>query len=106
MIDKAWRGEGRTLDIMSDNRDMGSQPPRQTEIRMKLKGDYATQVRIALDAYSSFGFPSILPAVREVIEVGHFFPLTSFSLSLIPLFHSSLSMPCKHADISELILFS
>eukprot|EP00026_Physarum_polycephalum_P021324 Phypoly_transcript_24505.p1 GENE.Phypoly_transcript_24505~~Phypoly_transcript_24505.p1 ORF type:complete len:157 (+),score=14.31 Phypoly_transcript_24505:24-473(+) len=47
---------------------MGSSPPRQTEIRMKLQGDYETQVLAALDAFVTFDFPSIPIAVRQIIE--------------------------------------
>jgi len=53
------RTNGVTL-AFSVGRDMGAAPPRQTEIRMKLPGsDFNTQLKLAMDAFFSFGFPSI-----------------------------------------------
>jgi hypothetical protein len=39
---------------------MGAAPPRQTEFRFRLPGsDFTNQLRIAMDAFYAFGFPSI-----------------------------------------------
>jgi hypothetical protein len=75
---------------------MAASPPRQTEIRIKLPGNcfylpfplfsplmlylypiysqyftgsFQKQFHIALDAFSSFGFPPIPQAIQDVIEV-------------------------------------
>ena len=53
----------------SDKEDMGSSPPRQSEIRVRLKGGFNDQLRTVLDAFEFFEFASIPPNVLEVIEV-------------------------------------
>jgi len=55
-----WADANGVETGFSVGRDMGAAPPRQTEIRLKLPGtDYATQLRIAMDAFFAFGFPAI-----------------------------------------------
>jgi len=62
------RNNGVTL-AFSVGRDMGAAPPRQTEIRMKLPGgDFASQFKLALDAFFSFGFPSIPEETLSLIR--------------------------------------
>lgn len=51
-------------------RDMGAEPPHQTEIRLCLPGpSFDTQFRVAEDAFAMFGFPAIpqssMDALRE-----------------------------------------
>jgi len=55
-----WAEANNVVMCFSVGRDMGAAPPRQTEIRLKLPGaDFNTQLRIAMDAFFAFGFPSI-----------------------------------------------
>jgi len=64
---------------------MGAAPPRQTEIRLRLPGaDFATQLRIALDAFSVFGFPNIpVDALNIIRRAGSADPTGGFCLSII-----------------------
>mmetsp|Transcript_36493 Transcript_36493/g.91470 ORF Transcript_36493/g.91470 Transcript_36493/m.91470 type:complete len:460 (-) Transcript_36493:145-1524(-) len=58
-VDKCW----------SVGRDMGAAPPRQTEMRMKLPGDdFHSQLDIAKEAFSMFGFPALPEKAMEVLE--------------------------------------
>eukprot|EP00026_Physarum_polycephalum_P010588 Phypoly_transcript_10755.p1 GENE.Phypoly_transcript_10755~~Phypoly_transcript_10755.p1 ORF type:complete len:406 (+),score=59.06 Phypoly_transcript_10755:45-1262(+) len=63
----AWAEKNKITHCFSVGRDMGL-PPRQTEIRVSLKGDFLAQVYAAIDSFSFFGFPSVPFLVREVIE--------------------------------------
>ncbi len=50
-------------------RDMGMEPPRQTEIRMLLPGtSLRKKLRVALDAYTKFGFPAPPQDIYDVIN--------------------------------------
>jgi len=49
-------------------RDMGAAPPRQTEIRVKLPGTPDEQVRLALDAWTSFGIPPMPEEASTVLR--------------------------------------
>jgi len=55
-----WAESHDAIAAFTVGRDMGAAPPRQTEIRMKLPGaDFDAQLRLGLDAFSTFGFPAI-----------------------------------------------
>jgi len=55
-----WADSRGVASVFLVGRDMGAAPPRQTEIKLKLPGDtFEDQLRVGLDAYSSFGFPPI-----------------------------------------------
>jgi len=48
---------------------MGAAPPRQTELRIKVPGaDSSEQVRIGLDAFSSFGFPPFPDEAARILR--------------------------------------
>jgi len=54
-----WAEKHSVDQCFSVGRDMGAAPPRQTEIRVKIPGDdIEAQLRVALDAYECFEFPS------------------------------------------------
>eukprot|EP01101_Sappina_pedata_P006863 TRINITY_DN3515_c0_g1_i1.p1 TRINITY_DN3515_c0_g1~~TRINITY_DN3515_c0_g1_i1.p1 ORF type:complete len:474 (+),score=210.16 TRINITY_DN3515_c0_g1_i1:78-1499(+) len=53
-----WSERHGVTSCYSVGRDMGAAPPRQTEFRVSLPGnDLDQQIKIARDAYTSFGFP-------------------------------------------------
>jgi hypothetical protein len=55
-----WAESHDVKTVYTVGRDMGAAPPRQTELRMKLPGpDFDAQLRLGLDAFSTFGFPAI-----------------------------------------------
>jgi len=55
-----WAEQNNITMCYSVGRDMGAAPPRQTELRFKLPGnDFTNQLRIAMDAFFAFGFPSL-----------------------------------------------
>jgi len=55
-----WIERHNVTTAFTVGRDMGAAPPRQTETRLRIPGtDADEQLRIALDAFSSFGFPPI-----------------------------------------------
>ena len=81
----------RELIHDSDKEDMGSSPPRQSEIRVRLKGGFNDQLRTVLDAFEFFEFASIPPNVLEVIEVSLLSlssPCFSLLVVLLPRFSS------------------
>jgi len=50
-------------------RDMGAAPPRQTEIKLKVPGhDFEEQVKVGLDAFSTFGFPQIPDNALKILK--------------------------------------
>jgi len=54
---REWAAEHHVLKCQSVGRDMGAEPPRQTELCIELpEGDFASQLEIALSAVKSFGF--------------------------------------------------
>jgi len=64
-----WGERNGVTTCYSVGRDMGAAPPRQTEIRLKLPGaEFASQLRIATDAFSAFGFPAIPEESLTVIR--------------------------------------
>jgi len=70
-----WAEKNSVENSFSVGRDMGAAPPRQTEIRLRLPGsDFQQQLNLGLDAFSSFGFPSLpenaLGILREGSEAG------------------------------------
>jgi len=71
-----WAKTNAVTLAFSVGRDMGAAPPRQTEIRMKLPGaDFNAQLKLAMDAFFVFGFPSIpddtLSLIRRSSSEGH-----------------------------------
>jgi len=64
-----WAESHGIASVMAVGRDMGAAPPRQTELKMKVPGgDFDEQLRIALDAFSSFGFPPIPDNALKVLR--------------------------------------
>jgi len=75
-----WAEQNNATMCFSVGRDMGAAPPRQTEIRLKLPGgDFKSQLRVAMDAFFSFGFPAIpedaLAIMRQSEGAGHAGPI-------------------------------
>jgi len=65
-----WAESHEITGVYNVGRDMGAAPPRQTEIKIQLIGQsFEDQLRLAIDAFSTFGFPPIpenaLKAVRD-----------------------------------------
>jgi len=57
---KDWLTKHEIEKCYSIGRDMGAAPPRQTEIQIILPGPEGShQVKLALDAYNTFGFPAM-----------------------------------------------
>jgi len=55
-----WAEGHGIANVYAVGRDMGSAPPRQTELKMKLPGiDFAEQLNVGLSAFDTFGFPPI-----------------------------------------------
>mmetsp|Transcript_16242 Transcript_16242/g.63331 ORF Transcript_16242/g.63331 Transcript_16242/m.63331 type:complete len:475 (-) Transcript_16242:205-1629(-) len=55
-----WAEKHSVEKSFSVGRDMGAAPPRQTEIRLRLKGpEFSKQLEIGMDAFEVFGFPPI-----------------------------------------------
>lgn len=64
-----WLAKNNIDKALSIGRDMGAAPPRQTEINIVVPGpDFATQLRIALDAFDAFGFPKIPDGPLKILE--------------------------------------
>lgn len=64
-----WTEKHSIQSAQSVGRDMGAAPPRQTEIRVNLPGsDFNAQLEIALDAFSSFGFPDLPDDPLQVLK--------------------------------------
>lgn len=80
-----WAESNNVVSGYSVGRDMGAAPPRQTEIRLRVPGgDFATQLRIGLDAFFAFGFPSVPEeAVNIIRRVGSVDPVGGLCLSVI-----------------------
>uniref|UniRef100_A0A6B2L3C1 Uncharacterized protein n=1 Tax=Arcella intermedia TaxID=1963864 RepID=A0A6B2L3C1_9EUKA len=55
-----WTRTHNIEECFTVGRDMGASPPRQTEIRFKIKGDsFEARFHVASQAYKEFGFPAI-----------------------------------------------
>jgi len=66
---KDWLAKNGVDKAYSIGRDMGAAPPRQTEINILLPGaDFSAQLKLALDAFDSFGFPKIPDNAVRVLE--------------------------------------
>lgn len=64
-----WAENNGIVNCSSVGRDMGAAPPRQTELRIKLPGvDFQNQLRIAVDAFFMFGFPSIPEEALRILR--------------------------------------
>jgi hypothetical protein len=64
-----WADKHMADKVFSIGRDMGAAPPRQTEFRFRLPGyDLNTQLRIAMDAYDSFGFPRLPEEALRILQ--------------------------------------
>jgi len=64
-----WAENNGIVNCSSVGRDMGAAPPRQTELRIKLPGvDFQNQLRIAIDAFFMFGFPSIPDEALRILR--------------------------------------
>jgi len=65
----SWTDQHGILNIYAVGRDMGAAPPRQTELKFKIPGaDFIDQLNIALDAFSSFGFPPIPDNALKILR--------------------------------------
>jgi len=56
---KAWTEKHGFINCYHVKRDMGAAPPRQTEFKFKLPGDFNAQTRLVKDSLAAFGFPEI-----------------------------------------------
>jgi len=56
---KAWAEKNNLMTCYSIKRDMGAAPPRQTEFKFRLPGDFNSQCKLSKDAMAQFGFPEI-----------------------------------------------
>jgi len=66
---KEWMVKHGIEKCYSLGRDMGAAPPRQTEIQIVMPGgDTASQVRAALEAYNSFGFPAMPENATKLLQ--------------------------------------
>jgi len=64
-----WAEAHGLAQIYAVGRDMGAAPPRQTELKMKLPGnDFDEQLRLALDAFLTFGFPNIPDNALKILR--------------------------------------
>jgi len=64
-----WAETHGVTTVYVVGRDMGAAPPRQTELRIKVPGaDSSEQVRIGLDAFSSFGFPPFPDEAARILR--------------------------------------
>jgi len=73
---KDWGTRHNIDKVYSVGRDMGAAPPRQTEIRVKLPGaTFQDQLRQALDAFESFGFPNMPEDALDVLKNSSVTPL-------------------------------
>lgn len=64
-----WAEENGITTIFTVGRDMGAAPPRQTEMRMKVPGaDFNEQLRIAMGAFETFGFPPIPENAYKILK--------------------------------------
>eukprot|EP00026_Physarum_polycephalum_P009848 Phypoly_transcript_09985.p1 GENE.Phypoly_transcript_09985~~Phypoly_transcript_09985.p1 ORF type:complete len:403 (+),score=59.91 Phypoly_transcript_09985:95-1303(+) len=64
-----WADSHKIGNCFCFGRDMGASPPWQTEVRVRLKGDFAEQAHTAIESFAFFGFPSIPQKVQEIIEL-------------------------------------
>ena len=64
-----WSERHGVGNAFAVGRDMGAAPPRQTEIRFKLPGNsFEDHVSIAMDAFTTFGFPQIPDDAVKVLR--------------------------------------
>jgi len=64
-----WAEATGITTVYAVGRDMGAAPPRQTEIKIKLPGtESSEQIRIGLEAFSSFGFPPVPEEAARVLR--------------------------------------
>jgi len=64
-----WAENAGIINIFAVGRDMGAAPPRQTEFRFKLpiSSSPSNQIKLGLDAFESFGFPSVPDEITRII---------------------------------------
>jgi len=75
-----WTGQNNVTRCFTVGRDMGAAPPRQTEIRLELPGDFDQQLTKACNAFETFGFP---PISGEYLAILRENPAESMALSVI-----------------------
>jgi len=64
-----WGSKHGVNTAFSVGRDMGAAPPRQTEIRVSLPGsDFAHQLEVGLEAFSTFGFPPLPENALSILQ--------------------------------------
>jgi len=56
---KSWTEKNNFTSCYSVKRDMGAAPPRQTEFKFKLAGDFTAQSKLVKETLATFGFPEI-----------------------------------------------
>jgi len=56
---KAWTEKNNFASCYSIKRDMGAAPPRQTEFKFRLSGDFNAQTKLVKESLTTFGFPEI-----------------------------------------------
>ncbi|KAH3762165.1 hypothetical protein Pelo_5976 [Pelomyxa schiedti] len=91
-----WCEAHNVAQCYSVGRDMGAAPPRQTEMRMRLPGgDFNSQLNLAVDAFSTFGFPPLPEQALSSIKAS---PTEGLCLSVITASDGfvRLGMLCPH----------
>lgn len=64
-----WAEKHGVEKSFSVGRDMGAAPPRQTEIRLRLRGhEFSKQLEIGMDAFDAFGFPPIPENAMNILR--------------------------------------
>lgn len=64
-----WAEKHGVEKSFSVGRDMGAAPPRQTEIRLRLRGhEFSKQLEIGMDAFEVFGFPPIPENAMDILR--------------------------------------
>eukprot|EP01103_Thecamoeba_quadrilineata_P007364 TRINITY_DN17251_c0_g1_i1.p1 TRINITY_DN17251_c0_g1~~TRINITY_DN17251_c0_g1_i1.p1 ORF type:complete len:346 (+),score=40.30 TRINITY_DN17251_c0_g1_i1:110-1147(+) len=66
---KNWTRKNKISHSFLLSRDMGSNPPQQTEVRFSLPGNnFEQSLATALDAWSTFGIPDIPPEALDLMK--------------------------------------
>eukprot|EP00727_Mastigamoeba_balamuthi_P009613 m51a1_g5274 hypothetical protein (494) ;mRNA; r:153597-156304 len=101
-----WVENHNVMTCFSVGRDMGAAPPRQTELRLRLPGsDFSAQLNVALEAFSSFGFPALPDGPLGLLKSHH---PENLCLSIITscegFVRLGLLIPCPGRDFFEALV--
>eukprot|EP01124_Arcella_intermedia_P017754 TRINITY_DN2460_c0_g1_i2.p1 TRINITY_DN2460_c0_g1~~TRINITY_DN2460_c0_g1_i2.p1 ORF type:complete len:455 (+),score=110.84 TRINITY_DN2460_c0_g1_i2:58-1365(+) len=64
----SWSKENNMNSCVWIGRDMGAAPPRQTEFKVNIDGNFETILSISLSAFRDFGFPEIPNEAIDIIR--------------------------------------